>query len=830
MLTALFITALAAQTQAPYVEVRGDEGFEFAGAIESGLTTLLLPQVTTNERAARLIAGPRGLRLQLACPAGSTLKLTSLRLMVVSHGEAEHLVLEGEAPILLSTPQLPSRARSSGAGASRLPELARCDLESVRGGSLEVSAARAAGEVLVLIGEEGVGGQVRVAERTYSLGSSPLEALILREEGPLELELEEGAGLDQLYWARELPLSESSRQSCELTRAWLFPRSSTAWRARQGRGPRRPTAITTTESVRPEALSDLALPLELAPGEVLELQLQAPRRAEPGQVQTFLLQLESEIVVESLAPPSSTPPPAMFVDRAREAGVWGVHFEGPDDQRDIRPTMGPGAAWGDVDGDGWQDLLLVQGGGREGCEPSPSRILRNTGNGFVEHATLEPSAGMGALFFDLEGDGDLDLYVANYGRDQLYENSSGGEFREVGRERGLVGERWSAGVCAGDTDGDGDLELYVTSYLNYDPALMPPVEELPGLRREDPVEMLPFAFPGERNTFYENEGGRFVDRTEERGLADVQGRGMQAVFWDFNLDGHLDLYIANDVSFNILLQGDGQGNFEDISFQTGMDDPRGGMGVAIGDVDGDRDDDLFLTNWQLEANALYLNNYIARPGRKVHIGTFQDGTVRSRLGPAGVGVTSWGAVLFDADNDGDLDLFIPNGYTSPDYESTGICVGQPNQFFLNDGEGRFTDVSSSAGPDVTCELASRAAAVCDYDRDGRLDLLVTNNNGPYQLLHNELESSGHWLGLTLRARGANPFAVGARVELQAGERFLSRTLTAGEGYLACHAPELHFGLGDDQTVEALTVFWPSGQTTRHEVGALDRWMTISEPE
>lgn len=830
MLTALFISALAAPLQSPHVEVHEEEGFERAGTLEPGVTTLILPQVTTNERAARLIEGSRGLRLRIASSASSTLKLTAVSLSALTHDAREHVVLEDGAPLLLSAPRLPATAQATAEGPSLLPELARYDLESVATGGLELSAPGSPDEVLVLMGEEGVGGQLRVGERSYRLESAPLAALVLRGEGALKLELEPGARLDQLYLAQPQTLSADATQSCELRRAWLYPRSSMGWRQRHGRGPRLPIAITETESVRPAVLEQLSLPRELAPGEVLELQFQAPPRGEPGAVQTFVLRLESEVQEETsrvTAPPAIQ---AMFVDRAREAGLTGVHFEGPADQRDIRPTMGPGAAWGDVDGDGWQDLLLVQGGGREGCAPSPSRIMRNREGRFVEHASLEPSAGMGALFFDLEGDGDLDLFVANYGRDQLYENDGAGGFTEVGQERGLVGERWSAGVCAGDTDGDGDLELYVTSYLNYDPALMPPIDELPGLRREDPVEMLPFAFPGDRNTFYDNQAGRLVDRTEELGLADVQGRGMQAVFWDFDRDGDLDLYVANDVSFNVLLQGDGAGHFEDISFQTGMDDPRGGMGVALGDVDGDRDDDLFLTNWQLEANALYLNNFIASAARKVHVGTFQDGTVRSRLGPPGVGVTSWGAVLFDADNDGDLDLFIPNGYTSPDYESTGICVGQPNQFFLNDGEGRFTDASQAAGPDVTCELASRAAAVCDYDRDGRLDLLVTNNNGPYQLLHNELESSGHWLGLSLRGSGANPFAIGARVELEAGELSLSRTLSAGEGYLACHAAELHFGLGENEAVEVLTVHWPSGRTSTHEVGAVDRWMAIEEPQ
>ena len=520
-----------------------------------------------------------------------------------------------------------------------------------------------------------------------------------------------------------------------------------------------------------------------------------------------------------------------FVDQSRIAGVLDIHLEGPELQLDIRPTMGPGAAWGDVDGDGLPDLYLVQGGGRDGSDVPPNKLLRNLGNGKFEplRGAADTGAGMGALFFDLEGDGDLDLYVANYGPDKLYRGDGKGGFEDISDEHDLASDGWSAGLCAGDYDRDGDLDLYVTSYLVYDTALMPDVENLPGYAREDPTEMLPFAFPGAKNHFLENVDGKLVDRTEELGLVDEQGRGMQPVFWDFDQDGDLDLYIANDVSPNVLLRNEGDGTFKDISFQVGMDDPRGGMGVATGDVDSDGDSDLFLTNWELEANALYRNNLISKRGRKLHTGSFQDVTVHSRLSRDSVGTTSWGAVFFDADNDGDLDLFVPNGYTSPDYESTGICVGQPNQFFLNDGTGRFEDVSAEAGDGVTAEYASRAVAVCDYDRDGRLDLFVTNNNGPFQLLRNQIPSKGHWIGLRLRGTGTLPTAIGARVELDVDGVVLSRELQAGSGYLAGHANEIHFGLGDYEELGELRVYWPDGSTSTHAAPQPGAWVTLEQP-
>jgi hypothetical protein len=580
------------------------------------------------------------------------------------------------------------------------------------------------------------------------------------------------------------------------------------------------------------------------------------------------------------------------------------HLEGPAEQLDIRPTMGPGAAWGDVDGDGYMDLYLAQGGGRdveqeatpelgEGEEaPAPKpQVVPATASLFrflpasgtllerfdrVWPSGLEvPAKGMGPLFFDADGDGDVDLYQANMGTDGLFENrwsesinTLGEPFRALDKAAfpAEITTGWSAGVAAGDVDLDGDLDLYVTTYLIYDESLMPDDGEGERYLREDPIAMLPFSFPGGRNYLLLNDSGEpragaskdaaihFRDGTEEYGVADEEGRGMQPVFWDFDRDGDVDLYVANDVSYNKLWRNEklvkrdgagtdtydteaGPGGFKDVSFSSGMDDPRGGMGLAIGDLERDGDQDLFLSNWQLDANGLYRNNLLSHRSQKTRVATFRDVIVQSGLAKYGVGYTSWGVSLFDADCDTDLDLFVSNGYTSPDYEQTGICVGQPNHFFRNVGKSRFVDASDEAGPAVTIELPSRTAIAVDYDQDGDLDLVVTTNNGPVQLLrnqHRQQGKAGHWLNVRLNGKGKNTFGIGAEVTIHAsnsitGETIqLRRSLLAGVSYLGGNPAELFFGLGEFDEIPLIEIRWPSGALTTHGPGPTDRVIRLVE--
>ena len=798
-----------------------------------------LPLASRSEVVQTLTGGADGFGLRVY--SDRFVSLEELQLQVVEHRTDEEVLLVDGALLLVGPPTLVAADAA----------LARQDMQL---GPLAETQLRAAPEGQTTLGLPGLRDTRRarrfpatfVAPYTFDRLFAATLRPALEEPGIQPAELVDAALVDS-HRRTELPAERPSIHAFGVARFGLeerqeLPLSLTSFRGRV-----------------------------LGRGRGLELFVDLPR--EPlaeDRTRTLILSLKT---IETPAPdgvPSPWHPvvePAavpLFADvMSGYAGTF-VHLEGPDDQRDIRPTMGPGAAVGDIDGDGWLDLYLVQGGGREEERSLTGRLQRQVipAEGvarprfeLVDPSGLEvPGFGMGALFFDADGDGDLDLYQANFGLDFLFANrwsartEGQSAFAAVPAEdfaRDVSGG-WSAGLAAGDVDLDGDLDLYVTTYLTYDEAAMPDDGELQRYSREDPIAMLPFAFPGGRNTFLLNESDsriRFRDATDEFDLADENGRGMQPIFWDFDSDGDVDLYVANDVSMNRLWRNEVRGadgargtGFKDVSFSTGMDDPRGGMGVDVGDTDGDGDEDLFLSNWQLEPNALYRNNLRSQRSLRLHKATFRDVVVEAGLAPFGVGTTSWGAVLFDADCDRDLDLFIPNGYTSPDYQTTGICVGQPNQYFTNDGRGRFADASRAAGPAVTLALPSRSAVAADFDQDGDLDLVVTTNNGPAQLLlnqHRQLEKAGHYLIVRLEGADKNRFGIGAEVAvttvLEDGTEVTQRrSLLAGKNYLAGNPPELFFGLGDAVDVPRIEVRWPTGAVTQHGPGPADTVVTLRE--
>ncbi len=838
------------------------ENFAPAGALKVGGPPVVLALATRQTVQPRSVARRDGhtLRVPLA-EAGPDARL-AVEVLRVAHPE-HHFVLWAEDPTAdlgpalyrIAPVELPRSAargdQTSGAGASALPALARAD-GVVETAPLWVDPGTDRGDfILFTIGGtqrsgegEPSGGELRLRapseERPWLTVHVAAHSHLLVPAPAAPFIVEGSAALDGLQIVNAAPVPAADGFPLEELARRTAPLSNTPWQWRRaGLG----SPVGVPAALRERGRERFA-PLE--PGTLragmLELLFRAPPAAPEGETYTLVARATQAQGVRGVAliyPAVQTP---RFAERAAELGLRAVHFEGPDLQLDIRPTMGPGMALGDVNGDGLVDLYLVQGGGREGSEVEGNRLFLNRTQGavlaFVDGSRAgarDTGHGMGALFFDGDGDGRLDLYVANYGTDSLWHNRAapdaihGFEFVDQSAQAGLVHNLWSAGVAAGDPDRDGDLDLYVASYLEYDPAGMP--DAAGAFLREDPPAMLPYAFPGQRNVYLRNESTqgslRFVDATLELDIVDAQGRGMQPVFFDFDRDGWTDLYVANDVSINRLFHNLGDGRLRDVAFAAGMDDPRGGMGVAVGDVDGDGDEDLVLTNWQLESNALYINHLWGAGSQRTRVPSFRDLAIENGIGRPSLGVTGWGVVLEDLDGDGDLDLAVANGYTSPDYESTGICVGQPCHMFENDGEGSFAQVDGEWAPDFARRNPWRALGACDFAQNGALDLVVTANNGPTAFFENTVLSA-RWIGVRLRGAGKNTHGIGAEVTVVAGPRILRRSLVAGTSYLVGNAPELWFGLGELEP-EHIEVRWTSGARSTHPIEGINRFVVIEEP-
>jgi tetratricopeptide (TPR) repeat protein/predicted nucleotidyltransferase len=539
-------------------------------------------------------------------------------------------------------------------------------------------------------------------------------------------------------------------------------------------------------------------------------------------------------------PPEASAPHVVFTDVTRQAGVRVAHAEGRD-LRDLEQTMGSGAAFGDVDGDGDDDLFVVAGRGPDPGSVSSyhhHRLFRNEGDGSFTDLTLESGvgaagSGMAALFADLDGDGDQDLFVTEIGSNRLYRNDGGFRFTDVTFGSGTGLDGYHSGVAAGDYDRDGDLDLYVARYVTIDPQNRP--QEAAGFRRgfvrDDPPSILPMTYPPAGNTLLRNDGGlRFTDVTEAAGVADPEGRTLGVLFADFDLDGRLDLFCANDVSLNSFFRNRGDGTFEALAFDVGLDDPRGGMGVALADLEGDGDLDLGVTYWQLEPNGLYRNNVIREAQRRTRIPTFEEITHKVGFGAPSIGKVGWGISLQDVDGDGLLDAFVVNGYTSPDYETTTLCVEQPPLLFLGQPGGAFRDVTSSAhGAFFAGTYNARGLAASDVDRDGDLDYFVTQNNGDSILLRNDGGSRRSWLQVELEGDGRSVprDPAGARVVVEAAGVRQTRVLLLGSSYLNGETKVLQFGLGDHDRYDKLIVHWPDGATTELEGGPARRRIAVA---
>ena len=547
----------------------------------------------------------------------------------------------------------------------------------------------------------------------------------------------------------------------------------------------------------------------------------------------FLLLISSQLLaVEGRAAESRV----QFVDVAEEVGVVAQNVSGDSEQTYLVDSMMGGSAFFDYDQDGDVDLYILNGSkvvGFPDQEHPRNTFYRNERGKFVD-ATDEANLGdagwgMGCVGGDYDNDGDLDIYIANYGRNVLYANQGDGTFVDVTEYAQVGDERFGTGCAFLDYDGDGYLDLYVANYVDFKHFLQTTPNRSymwKGLR----VHFGPRGMKGSGDILYRNQGdGTFADVTVEARVVDQDKLyGMGVIGGDYDRDGDVDIYVANDTGPNFLYQNQGDGTFVDIGWMIGAaydesGEAQGCMGIAYGDYDNDLYQDILVTNFWEQTNTLYHNDR----------GTFfSDLSFDAGVGKESFQFLAWGTEFFDYDNDGDKDLFVANGHLFPqlDRANLGTSYAQTNQLFENLGDGTFAEVSQVSGEGLEIKKVSRGASFGDYDDDGDLDIFVLNLNDRPTLLRNDGGNENNWLMVKTIGTESNRDGIGARIEVRSGELTQSAEIRSGASYLSHNDLRAHFGLGQREAIDLLVVRWPSGLQERFENLSANRLVVLQEGE
>ena len=510
------------------------------------------------------------------------------------------------------------------------------------------------------------------------------------------------------------------------------------------------------------------------------------------------------------------------------------------DKRWLLEVNGGGLVLGDFNGDGVCDLVLIRGStvervsaGKPGLAPE---LFLGVGDGRFEAAGGDWAMraghwGMGGTAGDVNADGWLDLIITEWGPDRVFLNRKGEGFAELEQGAGLAREGWSTSAALLDYDGDGLLDLVVVGYLEFDPKTAPAYGSAGCRWKGHPVLCGPEGFTATHDRLYRGLGdGRFEDVSVEAGFRpDRPGFGLGVMTADLDADGDTDIYVANDSTPNHLWENLGQGKLREVGWKSGCAlDANGreqaGMGIAVGDLNSDGKQDLWVTNFSGEANALYL----ARGS-----GRFRERANAARVFGPSLARLGWGTGAGDLDLDGDLDLWVLNGHVYPEADRAGTDTryAQADQLFLAQGRKealRFEErLLSEAAPAV-----SRAGAQADLDGDGDLDLVALSVGGPVRVLLNRVqeEDPRHWLAVELEARGGNRQALGAQLTLAWEGGTQCRELRTCGGFQAAVPARVHFGLGSSEHRLRLHIRWPSGQTQMLEDPGIDRLLRVREPE
>ena len=536
---------------------------------------------------------------------------------------------------------------------------------------------------------------------------------------------------------------------------------------------------------------------------------------------------------------TSAAPVANFADVAEKAGLTAPNvFGGIDTKKYIIETTGNGVAIFDYDNDGWPDIFLVNGTtleGRPQDKTATNHLYRNDHDGTFTDVTTPaglagPSGwGQGVCVGDYDNDGWEDVYVTYYGKNRLYHNNKG-VFTEVAEKSGTAGtgKAWGSGCAFIDYDRDGLLDLVVANYVDFDLASAPE----PGARascvwKGVPVMCGPRGLPPAKNILYHNLGdGKFADVTAKAHIDQTPGHySLGVATLDFDNDGWPDIYIACDSTASILFRNNHDGTFTDVAVTAGAaynEDGReqAGMGVTIGDFNGDGRLDIFKTNFSDDTSTLYRNNGNA---------TFDDVTFAAGLG-LHTQYLGWGAAFFDFDNDGWPDILVVNGHVYPevDKQHLGSTYPEPRILYHNNGNGTFADISADAGSGITAMHAGRGLAIGDLWNDGRLSAVISNMNDHPSLLVNQLRSANHWIAIRTVGTKSNRDGIGARVSVKAGSRVLVDEVRSGASYASHSDMRVHFGLGAANKVDLMQVRWPSGRFEQFENLSVDIVQTVKE--
>ena len=506
----------------------------------------------------------------------------------------------------------------------------------------------------------------------------------------------------------------------------------------------------------------------------------------------------------------------IFIDVTESAGITFVHTDGRSGVRLFNEFLGSGGGFFDYDGDGDLDIYLVNGAVQmpsEQDETTHNILYRNNGDNtftdVTDKAGVGSSAyGTGATVGDYDNDGDIDLYVTNFGEDQLYRNNGDSTFTDVTTHAQVNNPNWGTSCAFADVDNDGHLDLYVANYAAYAPK-----DDIRCEERGVHVYCGPHAYPAVHDTFYKNNGdGTFTDMSVLYRPSDlIPQHGLGVTFGDYDADGSTDLYVANDQDPNFLFQNSGSGNFLEVALISGvcyndMGKEEAGMGADFGDYDNDGWLDLTVSNYQTETNTVYHN----------HDGTFfTDNTITSGIAEVTHGYLGWGIKLFDYDNDGYQDIFVANGHLMDNIAllETHVTYPQRNLLFRNLGDGRFANVMSETDG-LALEKVSRGAAIGDYDNDGDLDILVTNCNQRPDLLQNAIGNRNNWIQIQVVGQKSNRSGIGAKIKVVTGTHVQYSEVQSGGSYLSFHDLRAHFGVGKAEQIDLLEIRWLNGHIDR----------------